>query len=73
MAYEMVMPYHLHMPSYFLETFTEYPFVGGAPCFYRSIFGNVVLNVTIVRCAVFGFFNFTGENRTNAESKLPLI
>ena len=27
MAYEMVMPYHLHMPSYFLETFTEYPFV----------------------------------------------
>ena len=22
MAYEMVMPYHLHMPSYFLETFT---------------------------------------------------
>ena len=20
-----VMPYHLHMPSYFLETFTEYP------------------------------------------------
>ena len=27
MAYEMVMPYHLHMPSYFLETFTEYPYV----------------------------------------------
>jgi len=49
MAYEMVMPYHLHMPSYFLETFTEYPF------------GNVALNVTIVRCAVFGFFNFTGK------------
>ena len=24
MAYEMVMPYHLNMPSYFLETFTEY-------------------------------------------------
>lgn len=32
-----------------------------APCFYRSIFGNVALNVTIVRCAVFGFFNFTGK------------
>lgn len=44
-----------------------------APCFYRSIFGNVVLNVTIVLCAVFGFFNFTGKNQTNAESKLPLI
>ena len=28
-----------------------------APCFYRSIFENVVLNVTIVLCAVFGFFN----------------
>ena len=28
MAYEMVMPYHLHMPSYFLETFTEYPYCG---------------------------------------------
>ena len=27
MAYEMVMPYHLHMPSYFLETFTEYPYM----------------------------------------------
>ena len=27
MAYEVVMPYHLHMPSYFLETFTEYPFL----------------------------------------------
>ena len=25
MAYEMVMPYHIHMQSYFLETFTEYP------------------------------------------------
>ena len=27
MAYEVVMSYHLHMPSYFLGTFTEYPFV----------------------------------------------
>ena len=25
MTYEVVMPYHLHMPSYFLGTFTEYP------------------------------------------------
>lgn len=25
----MVMPYHLHMPSYFLETFTEYPEITG--------------------------------------------
>ena len=33
MAYEVVMPYHLHMPSYFLETFTEYPY-------YRTIWKN---------------------------------
>jgi hypothetical protein len=26
----VVMPYHLHMPSYFLETFTEYPFLSFA-------------------------------------------
>lgn len=31
----MVMPYHLHMPSYFLETFTEYPY------FSNWISGNV--------------------------------
>jgi len=31
MAYEMVMPYHLHMPSYFLETFTEYPYIKLSP------------------------------------------
>ena len=29
MAYEVVMPYHLHMPSYFLGTFTEYPCLEG--------------------------------------------
>jgi len=28
MAYEVVMSYHLHMPSYFLGTFTEYPYAG---------------------------------------------
>ena len=34
----MVMPYHLHMPSYFLETFTEYPFkkrFTEYPCLHR--------------------------------------
>ena len=29
MAYEVVMSYHLHMPSYFLGTFTEYPYLKG--------------------------------------------
>ena len=37
MAYEMVMPYHLHMPSYFLETFTEYPFLIAASFFLTSV------------------------------------
>ena len=38
MAYEMVMPYHLHMPSYFLETFTEYPYIAEQNLFekYRA-------------------------------------
>ena len=38
MAYEMVMPYHLHMPSYFLETFTEYPYlkIGFPKSFYQQ-------------------------------------
>ena len=38
MAYEMVMPYHLHMPSYFLETFTEYPYLFLIVCFSVSQF-----------------------------------
>ena len=37
MAYEMVMPYHLHMPSYFLETFTEYPSLKKAAWIVNSI------------------------------------
>jgi len=35
----MVMPYHLHMPSYFLETFTEYPYISG----YEEVQGNPML------------------------------
>lgn len=34
----MVMPYHLHMPSYFLETFTEYPYVVILSLLHRSVF-----------------------------------
>ena len=37
MAYKVVMPYHLHMPSYFLETFTEYP------CLFRTV---AILNIS---------------------------
>ena len=28
MAYEVIILGHLHMPLYFLETFTEYPYDG---------------------------------------------
>ena len=42
MAYEMVMPYHLHMPSYFLETFTEYPILGGILFYVMDIFLGLV-------------------------------
>ena len=27
MAYEVIILYHLHMPRYFVGTFTEYPFL----------------------------------------------
>ena len=49
MAYEMVMPYHLHMPSYFLETFTEYPYQKNEK-FYgscSSVIGGKVKNLNI--------------------------
>ena len=49
MAYEVVMPYHLHMPSYFLGTFTEYPngrtsdANGDIAYLYRSFFENSLM------------------------------
>lgn len=39
----MVMPYHLHMPSYFLETFTEYPYIDrtwSVQCIIQLLFRN---------------------------------
>ena len=54
MAYEMVMPYHLHMPSYFLETFTEYPYlIQPASCIK-----NAELSYTVTeRNTLHGFFS----------------
>ena len=31
MAYEVIILGHLHMPLYFLGTFTEYPYIKKAP------------------------------------------
>ena len=36
MAYEVVMSYHLHMPSYFLGTFTEYPYFNIPDDFFQA-------------------------------------
>ena len=36
MAYKVIILYRLYMPSYFLGTFTEYPFLSGET-FYISI------------------------------------
>lgn len=52
MAYEMVMPYHLHMPSYFLETFTEYP--------YMNQYGIHIVRVPIgAESAGYNYFRFS--------------
>ena len=40
MAYEVVMSYHLHMPSYFLGTFTEYPCIATHKITFFDSFGN---------------------------------
>ena len=46
MAYEVVMPYHLHMPSYFLETFTEYPYL----LFYYETVAKGILHYLSLLC-----------------------
>ena len=41
MAYKVIILYQLYMPSYFLGTFTEYPYTGAssyAIVFYRDIY-----------------------------------
>ena len=37
MAYKVIILYQLYMPSYFLGTFTEYPFLG-VPVRYPLLF-----------------------------------
>ena len=36
MAYKVIILYQLYMPSYFLGTFTEYPFLIFLPCCNNS-------------------------------------
>ena len=53
MAYEMVMPYHLHMPSYFLETFTEYPILQIQLSNYPTIDETILSNASVNLSAFF--------------------
>ncbi|MFR2025284.1 MAG: hypothetical protein ACLS35_04450 [Odoribacter splanchnicus] len=39
MAYKVIILYQLYMPSYFLGTFTEYPYVGRLAFSERPIGG----------------------------------
>ena len=41
----MVMPYHLHMPSYFLETFTEYPDLS---CYSKKDLLNILVYIELI-------------------------
>ena len=62
-AYEVVMPYHLHMPSYFLGTFTEYPYViDGIP------YGGNTGNDWLVNSEVSGNDVFNSLNIEDIES-----
>ena len=38
MAYKVIILYRLYMPSYFLGTFTEYPFLVSHIIAYRGIY-----------------------------------
>ena len=35
MAYKVIILYQLYMPSYFLGTFTEYPYIGTFIKYYK--------------------------------------
>ena len=43
MAYKVIILYQLYMPSYFLGTFTEYPFPKPGICYYSKIFVPVLI------------------------------
>ena len=60
MAYEVVMPYHLHMPSYFLETFTEYPYFCSIDSEKRFLWENWQSRFTPE--SMFHFFEKQNEN-----------
>ena len=60
----MVMPYHLHMPSYFLETFTEYPYLFSTYMNHNHKTINRFLYYTITV-----FINLLNSNRSNSQAR----
>ncbi len=68
MAYEMVMPYHLHMPSYFLETFTEYPYLTSITLAAFSLSSGVRFGSSIVNTPSFTLHQFYLYLHHQAES-----
>ena len=68
MAYEVVMSYHLHMPSYFLGTFTEYPLL---PLIDLALFSNKYLLSSFVYASSFRLHcNTNAPCRPNGENFL---
>ena len=43
MAYKVIILYRLYMPSYFLGTFTEYPFSDSLPARFQYFLGSTVV------------------------------
>ena len=58
----MVMPYHLHMPSYFLETFTEYPYLFSTYMNHKTINRFLYYTITV-------FINLLNSNRSNSQAR----
>ena len=67
MAYEMVMPYHLHMPSYFLETFTEYPLLSG------RLLQSVITDCTVHRNRLYSPLQQTIQSTAEDYKSLPYV
>ena len=56
----MVMPYHLHMPSYFLETFTEYPYLD----VLKVLEGHSFVYFTSNKSSIIELCEWIGANKT---------
>ena len=50
MAYKVIILYRLYMPSYFLGTFTEYPFYKDEANAFVFQEASLLLNVFVVIC-----------------------